>query len=66
MLKYEKKKKGPNIELTSDIQSSPEVESNLIPVPEAEAAQPPVCLAPIVDPSGMASILSFSAETKSV
>lgn len=44
----------------------PEVKSILIPVYEAEAVQPPVCLATLVlDPSGIASILSFSAETKS-
>ena len=44
----------------------PEAESILIPVYEVEAVQPPVCLAPlVVDPSGIASILSFSAETES-
>lgn len=43
----------------------PKVESNLIPVyDEAEAVPAPV-LAAVVEPSGIPSILSFIADTKS-
>lgn len=69
MLQIKNLVSGTTLESTfNTFHSSPEVVSNLIPVLEAEAAQPPVCWDPllVVDPSGIASILSFSTETKSV
>lgn len=44
----------------------PEVESNFMSVREAEAVQCPVCFGPAAVPSGIASILSGSARTKSL
>lgn len=48
-----------------DISKSPEFESNLISVREAEATHPPPCFAAAAVPSGMDCILSGSTRTKS-
>lgn len=44
----------------------PKVESNFMSVRDADAVQFPVCFGPAAVPSGIASILSGSARTKSL